>query len=149
MSILGRKVSLKVVAALVTFLVFAALLPVMSEPRAREVTLVARDMAFYLEGDTRTPNPTIEVKAGERIRVVLRNEDRGMTHENGAVPDSVRGFLAALSEALDLPTPDVGTADRQAYACQLEDRAMFVRGAIEDVLAGNAAVGGANDVRPR
>lgn len=57
------------------------------------------------------------------------------------VPESVRGFLASLSEALALPAPDVSSADRQAYAWQLEDRAMFVRGAIEDVLAGNATLG--------
>lgn len=56
-------------------------------------------------------------------------------------PESVRGFLAALSEALDLPTPDIGSADRVTYSRQLEDRAMFVRGAIEDVLSGNATLG--------
>jgi plastocyanin len=38
-------------------------------------------MAFYLESDLTTPNPTIEVKAGERVRVVVRNQDRGLTHD--------------------------------------------------------------------
>jgi plastocyanin len=40
-----------------------------------------KGMAFYLETDLETPNPTIQVKAGERVRVVVRNEDRGLTHD--------------------------------------------------------------------
>ena len=51
-------------------------------------------MAFYIEGDASTPNPTIEVKAGERVRIVLRNQDRGMTHDF-AVP-----ALAAAMDAI-------------------------------------------------
>jgi plastocyanin len=117
MSILGRNVSLKVVAALVAFLVVAALLPVMSQPRAREITLVARDMAFYLEGDTRTPNPTLEVKAGERVRVVLRNEDRGMTHDFAVPKLQVVTDLLRWNESGDVAfeIPDVpGTYE---YVC--------------------------------
>lgn len=117
MSILGRKVSLKVVAALVTFLVFAALLPVMSEPRAREVTLVARDMAFYLEGDTRTPNPTIEVKAGERIRVVLRNEDRGMTHDFAVPALRVVTHLLRWNETGEIAFEMPGAPGTYEYVC--------------------------------
>ena len=80
MSIWGRKVSVKVVAAVAALMVMAALLPVMTSGVDREVTLVARGMAFYLDGDP-TPNPTITVKAGETVRVVLKNQDRGMTHD--------------------------------------------------------------------
>ena len=93
MSILGRKVSPKVVAAIaVLFVAVIGILPVMSLPLggaspSREITLVAKDMAFYLEDDLETPNPAIEVKAGETIRVTLRNRDRGMTHDF-AVPAS-------------------------------------------------------------
>ena len=47
--------------------------------RTREIVLVARNMAFYLEGDP-TPNPTLRLHAGERVRLVLRNADPGMTH---------------------------------------------------------------------
>lgn len=46
----------------------------------RDITIVAKGMTFYIDGDER-PNPTIRVKAGERIRLVLRNEDAGMTHD--------------------------------------------------------------------
>jgi plastocyanin len=48
---------------------------------SREIRLVAKGMAFYLESDPSTPNPTLEVKAGERVRISLQNDDRGMTHD--------------------------------------------------------------------
>jgi plastocyanin len=47
---------------------------------AREVVLVARGMAFYLEGGD-TANPTIQVRAGDRVRVVLRNQAAGLRHD--------------------------------------------------------------------
>jgi plastocyanin len=96
MSILGRRVSGKVVAAVAAlFVMVAGLLPVMTKAHAREITLVVRDMAFYLESDMKTPNPVIEVKPGETIRVVLVNRDRGMTHDF-AVPAS-----EAATKAID------------------------------------------------
>ena len=51
-----------------------------SEAAPREIRVVARDMTYYVDGE-KTPNPTLRVKAGERIRLVLRNEDPGMTHD--------------------------------------------------------------------
>ena len=81
MSLLGRPVSVRIVVAMAGVMLLSVLLPALSGPRPREVTLVVKGMAFYLEGDPDTPNPTIEVKAGERVRLVVRNEDRGMTHD--------------------------------------------------------------------
>jgi plastocyanin len=81
MSILGRKVSTKVVATAAVCLLLAALLPAVTRTPTREVVLVVKGMAFYLESDPATPNPVIEVRAGERVRVVVRNQDRGLTHD--------------------------------------------------------------------
>jgi plastocyanin len=81
MSILGRHVSLKVVAALVLTFVAAALLPVMTEEADREITLIVRGMAFYVDGEFTRPNPTITLRPGERVRFVVRNEERGMSHD--------------------------------------------------------------------
>lgn len=85
MSVLGQEVStsvsMKVIVTIAGLMLLAALLPARSSPPTREVTLVTRGMAFYLDGDPSTPNPTLEVKAGERVRVVLRNQGRGMTHD--------------------------------------------------------------------
>ena len=91
MSIFGRRVSVRAVAAAVAILVVATLLPVMSKTPSREIRLVARGMAFYLESDPNTPNPVLRLKAGETLRIVLLNQDRGMTHDL-AIP--------ALDEAL-------------------------------------------------
>jgi plastocyanin len=91
MSIWGHRVSKKAVSALVVALVALALVPALSWMPDREVVLVVRGMAFYVDGQD-VPNPTIEVRAGERVRVVLRNEDRGLTHDFAVL---------ALDRALD------------------------------------------------
>lgn len=85
MSILGHTVPLKTIAGMALVMVFAALLPALSGPPNREIVLLVEGMSFYVEGDSLTPNPTLEVRAGERVRVVVRNQDRGMMH-NFAVP---------------------------------------------------------------
>ena len=88
MSILGRKVSKKMLGAVVlAFVAVGGLLPVMSKARGREITLVARNMAFYLGPDGTTANPSLEARPGETLRIVLVNRDRGLTHDF-AVPVS-------------------------------------------------------------
>jgi plastocyanin len=69
-------------------------------PAAREIRLVVRDMTFYVEGQTE-PNPTIRVSAGETVRLILRNDDEGMTHdfaipEWGAVTRRLQGGEEAV-----------------------------------------------------
>lgn len=46
----------------------------------REIVLVARDMAFYIDG-SETPNPTLRLQPGETVRLTLINRDRGMRHD--------------------------------------------------------------------
>ena len=38
-------------------------------------------MAFLVEGQGDRPNPVIHVRAGERVRLVLRNEAAGLQHD--------------------------------------------------------------------
>jgi plastocyanin len=95
MSIMGKHVPTGAVAVVALLLVAAAIVPVLTTANAREIRLVARGMAFYAEGDLDTPNPTIEVKAGEKVRVVLVNQDRGMTHDF-ALP-----VVSAAMDAID------------------------------------------------
>jgi plastocyanin len=94
MSVFGRQVSGKTVAGIALLMIVTALLPVMTSAPARDIVLVTKDMAFYLEGDPSTPNPVIEVKAGERVRIVLRNQERGVMHDF-AVP-SMRSAIDGL-----------------------------------------------------
>jgi plastocyanin len=81
MSILGRRISTKPVAIVaVVFMVAMGVARALTGENVRQVTLVAKDMAFYIEGDA-TPNPVIEARMGETLRIVLNNRDRGMTHD--------------------------------------------------------------------
>ena len=86
MTFRGRKVPLRILVPAVVAIVIGAALPLMSRAPAREITLVARGMAFYEDGEFGRPNPVIRVKAGERVRIRLRNEERGITHDF-ALPD--------------------------------------------------------------
>jgi plastocyanin len=61
----------------------ATLLPMLASngrEGIRELRIVTRDMSFYVDGQTE-PNPTITLRAGERVKLVLRNEDPGMKHD--------------------------------------------------------------------
>jgi plastocyanin len=84
MSIWGYRVSAKLIAIGVAVVMLGALAAALVRPAPRGVTLVARGMTFYLENGNQ-PNPTLTFKAGERVRIVFRNEDRGISH-NVAVP---------------------------------------------------------------
>lgn len=94
----------------------------------REIRLVAKDMTFYLEGH-RTPNPTLRVRAGEQIRLVLRNETPGMSHDLVIKPWQVQTpMLAKKGEeaAVFFRVPDrTGTA---TYNCT--PHAEMMRGSI-------------------
>ena len=46
----------------------------------REIHLVVKSMTFFVEGQD-GPNPTLHARPGERIRIVLRNADIGMSHD--------------------------------------------------------------------
>jgi plastocyanin len=81
MSIWGHRVSITLVAVVVAVVVVGGLLAAVSRQPSREIVLVVRNMAFYLDGDATQPNPTLTMNAGERVRVVLRNQERGFTHD--------------------------------------------------------------------
>ncbi len=110
----------------------ALALQVATRPEARELTLVARGMAFYVPGDA-TPNPRLVVDRGEPVRLTLRSGDRGMAHDV-AVPASdgetarsreVRG----AGDTADLRFRAPETAGTYEYVCTLHSRMM--RGVLE------------------
>ena len=111
-----------------------ALLPIVAASRGadappREVTIVARDMAFYVDGQP-TPNPTLRFKAGERVRLVLRNEDAGMTHD--FVITSWEVATRSISErgaaaAVEFRVP----GDRSASAYHCTPHSEMMRGGIQ------------------
>ena len=62
----------------------ASLLPMLAFPAVgegvRDIHLVVRNMTFYVDGQN-DPNPAIALRAGERVRITLRNEDAGIRHD--------------------------------------------------------------------
>jgi plastocyanin len=95
---------------------------------AREVVLVARGMAFYAEG-REVANPTIHVRAGDRVRIVLRNQAAGFRHDL-SVPS-----LGAAMPLVDPASNGVLEFDaprhpgRLVYECR--PHAQMMRGIIE------------------
>ena len=118
MSILGRKVSAKAVAAVAAALVFAAaLLPVTTKAPDREITLVVRGMAFDLDGDFTHPNPVIAVRAGEHVRISVRNEERGLTHDFAVPQLGEATNLLDWNEADSVSFEAPGRAGTYQYVC--------------------------------
>ena len=130
MSIMGRRVPRTAVVLLGLAMFVAALMPVVSESPSREIVLVAKGMAFHVNGNS-TPNPTIELVAGERVRIVLRNEDQGMVHDLVAPRLPISFELLNWREERDvtLVVPDLpGTYE---YVCQ--PHSLMMRGRIRVV----------------
>lgn len=94
----------------------------------REIVLVARDMSFYLDG-AGAENPTLRLKAGEDIRLVLRNEEPGVTHDVvvSAWKVATRRLQARERDAVVFRVPDV--PGRYEYLCN--PHASMMRGIIE------------------
>ena len=89
----------------------------------REIRIVVRDMAFYLEGQT-DPNPTLHVRAGETVRLVLRNADEGMTHDF-AIPAwkaATKRIEEGEEAAVTFRAPDQPSS--QTYKCQPHSKMM-------------------------
>lgn len=92
-------------------------------PAAREIRLVARDMTFYVEGQT-DPNPTLRLKPGETVRLVLRNQDTGMRHDF-AIADwgaTTRRLEAGEEAAVTFRAPD--RPGSQTYNCRPHSKTM-------------------------
>jgi plastocyanin len=73
------KTLVKAAAGVAAIAVFAIALSA-RDSTPREIRIVARGMAFYLEGGTE-PNPVVRVRRGEGVRIVFINQDAGMTHD--------------------------------------------------------------------
>ncbi|MCA1561382.1 MAG: hypothetical protein LC753_10540 [Acidobacteria bacterium] len=109
--------------------VTAGMLPRIASSRdeMRELRVVAREMTFYVEGQD-APNPTLRFKAGERVRLVFRNADRGMSHDFVVPGWKVRTELleGAGETSVTFRVPGPGS---QPYTCS--PHAAMMRGTIE------------------
>ena len=127
----GFVASLALAGAIGLLLVTFALVPALSSTPTREVRLVVNGMAFYMDGDLETPNPTIEVRAGERVRLVVQNNDRGLTHDF-AVPALRRASRAIeWSQSTEIAFDAPESPGDYDYVCQ--PHRMMMRGTIRVV----------------
>jgi plastocyanin len=99
----------------------AALLPMMmimgsSREETREIRIVARGMAFYVDG-VAGPNPTVRLRAGERVRLVLVNEDAGMRHDLAVGSSGVATGLVEHGRQVAVAFRVPETRDAIPYFC--------------------------------
>src|SRR4051812_22545285 len=102
--------------AVVVFAAFGAIALSARDSAPREIRVVVRDMNFYVEGQD-DPNPTLRLRAGETVRLVLRNEDEGMKHDF-AIPGwnaATRRIETGQVASVTFPAP--GRASSQTYTC--------------------------------
>jgi plastocyanin len=77
---------IRIAFAAISIAVAGLMLPrmVSSRETARELRVTARGMTYYVEG-LAGQNPVLTFTPGEQVRVVFRNEDKGMAH-NFSIP---------------------------------------------------------------
>jgi plastocyanin len=97
-------------------------------PPPREIVLTARHMAFYLEGNP-TPNPPLRVRAGESIKVTLRSEDPGITHDFAVKAWDVATPLLTGTGAVSVTFRAPDTRGQQEYVCSAH--AVMMQGRID------------------
>jgi plastocyanin len=136
MSIWGVRVSWKLAAIAVISVIAGAVIPLAMRPPAREITLVVRGMTFFLENDLHTPNPTIEVKAGEHVRIVLRNDDRGFTHDFAVPTLNVAVDAINWNESDDVVIDVPKMPGTYEYVCQ--PHALMMRGTLRVTQVGDS-----------
>ena len=116
----------KIVGWVFALVSLVSLLPLVADtlPARHEVRLVAREMAFFVDGRA-TPNPTIVVPAGSKVRVVLRNDDPGMTHDFAVktLDVAIRPLKTAAEGEVEFRTPN--RPGRYEYVCNPHARMMY------------------------
>ena len=87
-------------------------------PAARDLLIVARDMTYYVDGGDQ-PNPSLQFKAGERIKLTFRNEDAGMEHDFAIPAWSVgtKRLDGKGEDVLVFQVPDGAPGGANRYAC--------------------------------
>jgi hypothetical protein len=97
-------------------------------PPPREIVLVARGMAFFVDGQPGA-NPGIVLHAGETVRLTLRNEAPGLQHDLAipALGAALDPLSAGQSRTITVEVPrQVMTID---YVCR--PHATMMRGRLQ------------------
>jgi len=87
-----------------------------SSGELRVIHLVVRDMAYHLSGHSES-NPTLHFRRGERVRIVVSNQDAGMKHDFGVDAWQTRtSLIDGIGEAhVEFVAPSV--PGEAVYSC--------------------------------
>ncbi len=83
----------------------------------RDIVLVARDMAFR-SASGGAPNPVLDVRAGESVRIVLKNDDRGMVHDFAVPVAGIAMRLLQWSEDASITFTAPDRPGNYEYVCR-------------------------------
>lgn len=123
-----------VITVFLVTLGLVALLALTAKPKEpREVTVVARQMSFYVD-DVDRPNPTIRVWPSERIRLSLVNKDPGFDHDFAITAWGVRTTVLRGEGHVSVVFHASNTPGKTDYVCLMH--AAMMTGTIE-VLSGD------------
>ena len=80
--------------------------------------LVARGMTFALADEPDVPNPVITVHAGERVRLVLKNEAPGLLHDIAIPAWDVQVEQIRAGESAEVTFTVPSDPGRHEYRCR-------------------------------
>ncbi|MCH8345279.1 MAG: cupredoxin domain-containing protein [Planctomycetes bacterium] len=93
---------------------------------SREITMVAKNMVFVIESaeSSGRANPTITVNTGQKITIVLRNDDAGMLHDLVIKGLDVRLEAVSCGETTRLTFTAPREPGEYVYLCSFHPRRM-------------------------
>jgi plastocyanin len=99
-----------------------------SKARVRDVTLIATDMSFALASRPEVINPALTFRAGERVRLVLRNDAPGLRHDVAIPAWHVATEPIGFGETAQVTFTVPATDGRVDYYCR--PHATMMRGLV-------------------
>jgi plastocyanin len=84
----------------------------------RDVVVLARGMTFVLADNADMPNPVIPLRAGERVRLVLRNEAPGLLHDFAIPAWDVQTDQIRAGQSTEVTFTVPTTPGRSEYLCR-------------------------------
>ena len=97
-----------------------------SDEAGLEITIVAKDMVFVIESpeSSQQANPIITVKAGQKITIILRNDDPGMQHDLVIQGMDVQVEAVSCGETTRLTFIAPREPGAYVYLCSFHPRSM-------------------------
>ncbi len=120
---MGKKITTASLSALALVATALALMAGASAPE-HEITLIARNMAFYTP-DSDVANPTLKLAPREEVRFTFINLDRGIDHDLTVADLGLRSsVLPGDGSSMTMSFRAPAQPGRHEYTCELHGRMM-------------------------